>query len=173
MQVLHWIRFTWDLANVPESFPELPEHYQLAPAAEADEKEMRDVIARAFTLDPAWNPALQETLQTMNGWLDHARDRETSVRLALRHGARIIGAAVLSLDPGAAFHLAPGPCVSMEYRNRGFGTHLLEHSLATLRAAGLNQASAVARMPSPVARFLYPKFHGNAAPYEIQPALAA
>lgn len=173
MKALHWIQFTWDLAALPAALPQLPEHYQIVPAAEGDEKEMRKVIASAFTLDPAWNPALQEALQTIAGWLDRAPSSETSVCLTLRHGVRIIGAAVLSLDPAAESHLVPGPCVSMEYRNRGFGTRLLEHSLATLRAAGLTQASALTTESSPATRFLYPKFLGVSAPCELRPALAA
>jgi ribosomal protein S18 acetylase RimI-like enzyme len=61
----------------------------------------------------------------------------------------------------------------VEYRNRGFGTRLLEHSLQTLRDAGLSRAIAITRGSAPVAKFLYPKYHGIALPAEVAPLLAA
>ena len=173
MNAINWIRFTWDLTALPEWESELPEHYQIAPAAKEDEKELRKVIASSFTLDPTWNPAMQEAMLTIEAWLDRASETETSVFLALRHGLRIIGAAVISVDPSAENHLSPGPCILMEYRNRGFGTRLLERSLATLRTAGLARACAVAKENSPVTKFLYSKFSSTAAPHEVTPALAA
>jgi hypothetical protein len=61
----------------------------------------------------------------------------------------------------------------MEYRNRGFGTQLLESSLSFLRSAGLSHAVGMAREDSPVSRFLYTKFNGIATPINFAPALAA
>ena len=54
----------------------------------------------------------------------------------------MIGASILVPDPTRGNHLTPGPCVLMEYRNRGLGTALLEESLRQLRAAGLSRAVA-------------------------------
>ncbi len=173
MKAINWIRFTWDLNHLPEAETGLPAHYQIAPAQPAEEKELRAVIARSFTLDPSWNPALQEAMRTVDAWIEHAHQAETSVFLALRHGARIIGAAVVCVDPAADNHLAPGPCVLMEYRNRGFGLQLLERSLATLRQAGLTQACAITKENAPVSKFLYSKFGGSILPLEFTPALAA
>ena len=166
-----WIRFTWDLPALSLSEPALPEHYQIAPATAEDEKEMRKVISSSLTLDPTWNPAMQEVMQTIDGWLAVASGTDKSVFLALRHGLRIIGAAVISLDPTAENHLLPGPCIMMEYRNRGFGTQLLERSLASLRSAGLVRASAIGRANSPVTKFLYTKFRSTTAPHEISPGV--
>jgi hypothetical protein len=112
-------------------------------------------------------------MQTIQSWLDRAFASDTTTCLALRHGVRVIGAAVLSLDPAADNHLAPGPCILMEYRNRGFGTRLLESSLKLLREASVTHAIGVARENSPVAKFLYPKFHGTMAAVDIAPLLAA
>jgi ribosomal protein S18 acetylase RimI-like enzyme len=61
----------------------------------------------------------------------------------------------------------------MEYRNRGFGTSLLESSLKSLRDAGLSRATAIARENAPVAKFLYRKFDGVAEPADIAQLLAA
>jgi len=79
---------------------------------------------------------------------------------------------VLLPDPTAEDHLTPGPCVLMEYRNRGFGSALLEESLRQLRAAGLTRASGLTKSNAPVAKFLYPKFNGTFAPGDT-PLVAA
>jgi len=173
MKPSNWIQFTWDLSALTGSGTELPEHYQIVPATPEDEKELRRVISSSFTLDPTWNPALQEITQTIEAWLDRANESGTIAYLALRHGTRMIGAAVISLDPSAESNLLPGPCVLMEYRNRGFGTLLLERSLLTLREAGFERASAIGMENSPVTKFLYPKFQSTQAPHDFTAALAA
>jgi predicted N-acetyltransferase YhbS len=55
--------------------------------------------------------------------------------LVICHGQRIIGASALSTEMDAENHLLSGPCVLMEYRNRGLGTALLYYSLKQLRTA--------------------------------------
>ena len=172
MKQLNWIQFTWDLASLPENGIELPEHYEIMRATPDDDTELRKVISSSFSLDPSWNPALQDIVQTIDTWLDRAWEREASICLALRHGLRIIGAAVLHLEPEATNHFSPGPCILMEYRNRGFGTRLLDHSLRALREAGLSVAHAVANENSPVAKFLYPKFDSTLTPHESSPLAA-
>ena len=172
MKQLNWIQFTWDLAMLPEDGTELPEHYEISRVTPDDEIELRKVISSSFSLDPSWNPALQEIVQTIDGWVDRAWEPETSVCLALRHGLRIIGATVLRLEPEAENHFSPGPCILMEYRNRGFGTRLLEHSLRALRDAGWSAARAIANENSPVTKFLYPKFNSTLVPYESSPLAA-
>ena len=173
MKLLSWVQFTWDLTTFPHVDPSLPEHYQIAPAAKDDEKELRKVFSSVFLLDPAWNAAIGETMQTIQPWLDRAFAPEPSVCLALRHGLRIIGAAVLAVDPDADNHLVPGPCVLMEYRNRGFGTALLEASLKFLHEAGLRRVSGITRDNAPVTKFLYPKFGGMPVPVDVSALLAA
>jgi GNAT superfamily N-acetyltransferase len=112
-------------------------------------------------------------MHSLQSWLDRAFVAEENTCLALRHGSRIIGASVLCLDPAAENHFAPGPCILMEYRNRGFGTRLLQTSLQLLRDSGLSRASGLARELSPVAKFLYPKYNGVAAPANVTVPLAA
>jgi GNAT superfamily N-acetyltransferase len=169
----NWVRFRWDLTELAPADSLLAEHYHISPATKEDEKELRKVFTTSFLLDPTWNPTIGEAMQTIQAWLDHAFASEKTNCLALRHGGRVIGAAVLSLDPGADNHLAPGPCILMEYRNRGFGTRLLESSLKLLREAGLTHAIGVARQNSPVAKFLYPKFDGTMAAVDTARLLAA
>src|ERR1700746_1356046 len=58
MNLLNGARFTWDLNALPSVPVELPNHYQITPASNDDEKAVRKVISCSFLLDPAWNPAI-------------------------------------------------------------------------------------------------------------------
>ena len=173
MKLSHWIRFTWDLTQLPVFESPLPEHYEIGPATTDDEMELRKIISTSFVLDPMWSPALQEVNEKIEVWLQRAFASPTSIFLALRHGTRIIGASVLSPEPEADMHLTPGPCISMEYRNRGFGTRLLEQALTRLRDAGVTQASGVAKESVPVSKFLYPKFNATSSSYDFTPLVPA
>jgi GNAT superfamily N-acetyltransferase len=173
MKLSNWIRFRWDLTKLPQLDAELPEHYEIGPASAEDEAELRKIISTSFVLDPAWNPATQEVMETIEPWLEKAFASPATSCLALRHGVRIIGAAVVSQDPEAEIHLSPGPCISMEYRNRGFGTRLLEQSLTKLRDAGLKEAIGIATENAPVTKFLYTKFNGTPTPYDPTPLVPA
>jgi GNAT superfamily N-acetyltransferase len=161
MSLRNWVRFSWDLTALPASAAELPPHYQIAPATQKDEMGLRKVFSSSFLLDPVWNPAIGDVMQTIQSRLDRLFAAEAGTCLALRHGSRIIGAAVVSDDLDSEDHFAPGPCILVEYRNRGFGTRLLEGSLFWLREAGLVRAFGMALDYAPVAKFLYPKFGGS------------
>jgi GNAT superfamily N-acetyltransferase len=171
MKLINWVQFTWDLTALPPTPAELPEHYEISAASADDETELRRVITSAFALDPEWNPTMNEVMQTIEGWLANAFESDAKTTLVLRHGARIIGAS--ALDPAGENHLSPGPCILMEYRNRGFGTKLLDRSLRALRDTGLERAIGIAKENSPVTKFLYTKFGGVAGPHQASPLLAA
>lgn len=173
MKLINWVQFTWDLAALPESESNLPEHYEITAATEEDDKELRRVITSSFALDPDWNATMHEVMQTIDGWLDTALGSAPGSALVLRHGVRIIGASVLAVDADGENHLSPGPCILMEYRNRGFGTNLLERSLRSLRDAGLSRATGIAKENSPVTKFLYPKFGAISLPYQSASLAAA
>ena len=173
MKLSNWIRFTWDLTKLPAFENHLPEHYEIAPATAEDEKELRKIISTSFVLDPMWSPDLQEVTERIESWLDRAFASSACTLLALRHGTRIIGAAVISTAPETDMHLIPGPCISTEYRNRGFGTRLLEQALSRLREAGLREAVGVAKENLPVSKFLYPKFNAISSPHEFTPLVPA
>ena len=173
MKIENWMRFRWDLTKLSHLESALPQHYKIERTTITDAEEVRKVISRSFVLDPSWNGAIREVMQTVNGWLDNAFTNEKSIVLVLRHGVRIIGAAAVFVVPEDATHLAPGPCVLSEYRNRGFATHLLRHALSALNSAGVQEATAIARQNSAAAKFLYPKFGGAAEPYDLTPLLAA
>jgi hypothetical protein len=66
-----------------------------------------------------------------------AFNSESASWLALQHGARIVGGTLLMTDPDAPAQLVPGPCILMEYRNRGLGSLLLCSALRHLRDGGM------------------------------------
>lgn len=173
MKLDNWVRFTWDVTTLPSLDATLPEHYEITTATAEDEKELRRVILSSFSLDPAWNPSINEVIPTVESWLDRAFAGSSTTLLALRHGLRIIGAAVVFTSDDTDNHFSPGPCVLMEYRNRGFGRALLIRSLATLRENGLSRVSAIATENSPATKFLYAKYGSVATPYEFTPLVEA
>lgn len=173
MKLDNWVRFTWDVTTLPPLEAALPEHYEITAATAEDEKEIRRVILSSFTLDPAWNASIQEVIPTVDAWLDRAFEGHSTTLLALRHGVRIIGAAVVFTSSDTDNHFSPGPCVLMEYRNRGFGTCLLVRSLTSLRESGLREVSAIATANSLVTKFLYSKFASVETPYEFAPLVEA
>lgn len=173
MKLVRWVRFTWDLEKLPPLGIALPKHYHLVPATGADEAELRTVITRSFAHDTSWGDGIHEINGMIDGWLGRAFEREDGgLCLTLRHGLRIIGATILIPNTLVENHICPGPCVLMEYRNRGLGTALLGEALRQLHEAGLASASARAKANSPVAKFLYPKFNGIPTPDDT-PLLAA
>jgi ribosomal protein S18 acetylase RimI-like enzyme len=173
MKLSNWIQFRWDLTRLPAFDSPLPEHYEITRATAEDETELRKIISTSFVLDPAWNSATQEVMAAIELWLQPAFTSEAVDCFALKHGVRIIGAAVISKNPEAEIHLAPGPCVSLEYRNRGFGTRLLEQSLTKLREAGLKEAIGIVHENAPAAKFLYTKFNSTPTPHDSTSLVAA
>jgi hypothetical protein len=173
LKPLSWIRFEWDLSVLPPTQRDLPLHYQIDRATAEDAIGLRKIFSSSFMLDPVWSPAIGQVMQMVQAWLDRAFGTEDHACLALRHGSRIIGAALLSLQSEAENHFTPGPSISIEYRNRGFGGLLLERSLHLLRETGMKRARGVARDISPAAKFLYPKFGGFGAPVDLAAFAAA
>jgi GNAT superfamily N-acetyltransferase len=170
MKTTRWATFSWDLAKVP--LPELtvPRQYRIELTEAEDQEELQRVINKSLALDPSWNAALPDVKATVSASIARVLATESTQRLALRHGARIIGGTLLVPDASVSEHLVPGPCILMEYRNRGLGTLLLAAALRQLRETGVTRACAITREGSPVARFLYSKFSGSPSP---APLLAA
>jgi ribosomal protein S18 acetylase RimI-like enzyme len=171
MQIIRWVSFTWDLGKLELPEIAVPRQYRIALTGGEDEQGLRGVINKSLALDPSWNATLRDVGATVAYSIARALGAESTLRFVLRHGARIIGGTLLVPELSASEHLIPGPCILMEYRNRGLGTLLLAAALRQLRETGLLRACAITREGSPAARFLYPKFGGNPSP--IAPLLAA
>lgn len=166
-----WINFAWDLTAAELPAAEVPKRYRLESTGPEDHEETRAMITRAFALDPTWNSSLEEVHAVVENSIARVLESTATSCMALRHGSRIIGGLFIALDQSQPEQLVPGPCVLVEYRNRGLGTLLLGNALRHLRDAGVKRASAIAKPGSPAARFLFPKFGGQPSP--IAPLLAA
>ena len=134
-------------------------------------RQLQEVIEKSFALDPGWNAALHIIDARVKSSIAAAFNSESASWLALQHGARIVGGTLIMTDPDAPAQFVPGPCILMEYRNRGLGTLLLCSALCHLRDIGMTRACARTREGSPAARFLYPKFGGQSS--LVEPLLAA
>src|SRR5438874_6462151 len=171
MKKTGWVNFVWDLAGNELPAIAAPRQYRLSLVKAAEREQLQGVIEKSFALDPGWNAALHMIDAQVKSSIAAAFDSESASWLARQHGARIVGGTLLMTDPNAPAQLVPGPCILMEYRNRGLGTLLLSSALHHLRDAGTTRACARTRESSPAARFFYPKFGGQSS--LVAPLLAA
>lgn len=143
--------------------------HHIRSAEREEERQVRNVILSAFSLDADWNDMLVVVRQRLESALDKAFEAKEIHCLVLTHGTRIIGASLLDVNPQADNHLVSGPCVSSEYRNRGLGSALLFHSLKALREEGVSVARGVTKASALAAKFVYPKFNSTVAPCDPEP----
>ncbi len=173
-----WVRFTWELDRLPPTPVPLPPPYGVRlVAGREDRASVWKVVADSLALDSAWNETFSEVRPMLQVQTDEVFDtghghRPEAACLALTHGARIVGVSVFTPEAEAGNHLLTGPCVFMEYRNRGLGTCLLDRTLRELREAGLARAHGVTKRGAGAAKFIYPKFAGRSADFELETLLA-
>lgn len=172
MKLVRWTRFSWNLAELPTPAPSLVDRYSLRPAHRDDFETVKHIILHTFALDSAWCDSFALVREWLGFQIDQAFERESAPALVVLHGQRIIGASALTTDVDAESHLISGPCVFMEYQNRGLGSALLYYSLKQLKNSGLENANAVTKDNVAVAKFLYPKFGSKRAAHDFVPGLA-
>ena len=172
MKLVRWRRFTWELSKLPPLDTRIPDYYQIRAADREDEKAVSRVIFSAFSLDSAWSGALKSFRETLETQIAQAFLRASAAAVVIYHGPRIIAASALTTDPSADNHLLSGPCVLMEYRNRGLGTALLYHSLKQLQSAGLERAHGITKENVVAGKFIYPRFGSANVAYDFAPAAA-
>lgn len=167
-----WQRFHWNLdKGLTESRPVQPPFvFRAAEAADLDA--VLKAVSSALLMERAWTGTGTEFSLKLDERCEQAFAGNAPACVVVQHGARVIGASVLDLAEDAAAHLITGPCILHEYRSRGFGSALLQQSLERLYREGLRRATALARVNSAAARFVYPKFGGVAEPIEA-PRIAA
>jgi N-acetylglutamate synthase-like GNAT family acetyltransferase len=170
--LVRWKRFTWELAKLPTQEAPLPGHYTLRAASEEDEEAVHRVIMGAFSLDSSWSDAFKSFEAKLESQLTKAFANEDIPALVISHGQRIIAASALTVDREAESNLISGPCVLMEYRNRGLGSALLYYSLKQLQNAGLERAHGLSKDNVVAGKFIYPKFGSVSSPHEPETALA-
>jgi len=168
MKIIRWKRFSWDLTRLAAESLAIGSPYPVREATPEDETGVRNLVLSAFTLDSDWNYILSD----IRGRLEESLDRVFSSKrgssvfaLVITHGSRIVGVSALNTQPDVDNHLLTGPCIPIEYRNRGLATALLAQSLLALRNAGLPTAHGITMENVPTAEFVYPKFDSTQAPY--------
>jgi predicted N-acetyltransferase YhbS len=171
MKLVRWRRFTWELAKLPPVDARFPEHYHLRAATREEEKAVHRVVFSAFSLDSSWSDALHTFRESLEAQIEAAFAHEPVPGLVVCHGQRIIAASALTTAAEAENHLLSGPCVLMEYRNRGLGTALLQYSLKQLHNNGLDRACAISKENVVASKFIYRKFGSVSEPYNFEPVL--
>lgn len=161
MKIFEWVKFRWDVEKLGATGLEVPKNYTIRPAEKSDRDTVWKVIHTAFMLDPDWARNIHDIMEDMEESFDIAFDGREIDCVVLLHGQRIIGASLLNRGTGMDNHLVSGPCISMEYRSRGFGTLLLHGSLEYLRENGVKEVFGITRKNGPAAKYVYPKFGGT------------
>jgi predicted N-acetyltransferase YhbS len=170
MKWTRWTRFAWDLTRLAPAYSAIDSRYNIRQSTADDEKAVRTVVLSAFTLDSNWAFMMNGLRSQLESALDHLfQEKEPEggrpVCLVITHGSRIIGVSVLTLRRDADNHLLTGPCVLMEYHNRGLGTALLAESLVVLRDSGVKTAYGMTVQNAPTGQFVYSKFESTSTLY--------
>jgi N-acetylglutamate synthase-like GNAT family acetyltransferase len=171
MKLVRWRRFTWDLSKLPVQECPLPAHYNLREASREDSRAVHTAISSAFSQDTAWSDTFITFRDRLDQQIDEAFEREGIPALVITHGQRIIAASALDTELDAETHLISGPCVLIEYRNRGLGTALLQASLQHLKRCGLPRVHGICKDTAPTSKFVYPKFGSISAVYSFEPSV--
>jgi ribosomal protein S18 acetylase RimI-like enzyme len=158
MMLSAWVQFSWDLKNLPAGSPPLPPRYTVESASANDCDLLLAAVTRAISMEPGWSDDLNARLKLCDEIVNTAFVGGEVAFIAIKHGARIIGAAAIRDAGDKLSNLPLGVSVLNEYRCRGLGTFLLHESLRRLRERGLDEARVVTKKGLPADRYLYPKF---------------
>ena len=166
MKMAGWLRFTWESKTLPSASYLIKEEYSIRRATKHEKTQAWQVISSCFLLDTCWNDVLHDLLpQIRHDFEEKFSHREIDC-LVITHGNRTIGASLIKPSPPEiSNHLLSGPCISNEYRNRGFGSLLLKESLVAVAKQGASRVFGVTRSTSSAAKFVYPKFGGTSNSY--------
>lgn len=152
--------FRWKLADASFTAEELPQPYILRSADQQDMEDATRLVQAAYSLDPEWSGCGKHVEEVVLPGVFRSFAEE-AYGLFVQHGNRVIAASIYHPDPEDGVHLVTGPCVLIEYRNRGIGGALLAATLQALKEAGLTEAIGRTRPFTPSAKFLCTKFGGQ------------
>jgi ribosomal protein S18 acetylase RimI-like enzyme len=168
MKSVGWLRFIWEAKLLPETSYVIEEPYSIRRAARSEKSQVWAVIKSCFAQDACWNDVAAILIPRLHHEFEekfaHHRDIDC---LVITNGNRVIAASVVNVEVEAENHLSSGPCISSEYRNRGFGSLLLKESLLLAGKAGCPVIHGVTRATSPAAKFVYSKYHGKPNPFTV------
>jgi ribosomal protein S18 acetylase RimI-like enzyme len=174
MRSVGWLRFIWQAKLLPQTSYIIEEPYSIRRAARPEKSQIWAVVKSCYAQDACWNdvvtiliPRLQQEFEER---FAHHHDIDC---LVITNGNRVIAASLVNVEVEAENHLSSGPCISSEYRNRGFGSLLLKESLLLAAKAGCPEIHGITRATSPAAKFVYPKYGGKSSPYVFDPGQAA
>lgn len=171
------VRFRWKLADLTPGSVPIPKPFVLRAAGEQEMEDALRVVQASYNLDPDWSGCAKHIDEVVLPGVRKAFGEEATC-LFLQHGNRVIAASAFLPSPEDGIHLVTGPCVFIEYRNRGLGGALLHATLELLRERGVTEACGQARPGTPPAKFLSSKFGGQpvsapSAPLEVAETAAA
>jgi hypothetical protein len=154
-------RYTWNLQELASGAGEVASPFVLRTAGDQEADEAVSLVQASYNLDPEWSGCALHIKGTVLPAVMKALAKEPTC-LFVQHGNRIIAASVFDCEPGTGeVHLVSGPCVLIEYRNRGLGGTLLGATLQALRDRGLHEATGQTRPNSASAKYLCRKFGGK------------
>src|SRR5258708_13469700 len=168
MKSVGWLRFIWKAKLLPETSYIIDEPYSIRRATRPEKSQVWALIKSCFAKDACWNDVATALIPRLHNEFEekftHHRDIDC---LVITNGNRVIAASLVNVEVVAENHLSSGPCISSEYRNRGFGSLLLKESLLLAAKAACPLLHVVTRPSSPPPQFLYPKYHTQPHPYLI------
>lgn len=172
------VRFRWKLQDLPAEAADFPKPYKVRQAEQSELDDALSVIKASYNLDPEWSGYGKHLDEFVLPGIKRAFSDDMHC-LFVFHGNRVIAASAFDPEPEGGVHLTTGPCVLVEYRNRGIGGALLGATLKALRDLGLEEAVGQTRPRTPSAKFLFTKFGGleipapRAQPADADAAVAA
>jgi predicted GNAT family acetyltransferase len=169
MKSIGWSRFSWEARDLPETSRYIiTETYSLRTVSRQERALLHQVINSCFAQESYWNDVASKLMPRLQQEVEdkfvHHREGDC---LVITHGNRVIAASVVDTSRSSDNHLITGPCITAEYRNRGFGALLLKESLLLAAQGGAELLFGITRANSPAARFVYPKYGGVSIPYEV------
>jgi ribosomal protein S18 acetylase RimI-like enzyme len=168
MKSVGWLRFIWQAKLLPVTSYIIEEPYSIRRATRPEKSQVWALIKSCFAQDACWNDVATALIPRLHNEFEekftHHRDIDC---LVITNGNRVIAASLVNVEVDAENHLSSGPCISSEYRNRGFGSLLLKESLLLAAKAGCPLIQGVTRATSPAAKFVYPKYEGKPSPYVV------
>ena len=161
MKLSVWVQFTWNLKKLTAEAPKIDPRYVVEAATQDDRNLLLAAVSRSMSMEPAWSDDLAARVKLAEEIVHTAFPAGEVSFVAIKHGARIIGASAIRDAGDKVSNLPLGVCVLNEYRCRGLGTYLLHESLRRLKERGLEEARLVTRKGLPADHYLYPKFGGE------------
>lgn len=166
-----WLKFTWNLSEVPATPPVTGPLPEIRAGERGDENLFWEAMERSFKTEIAWGPLQKDRIAECRTQAPDPIDGRDIRAIVLEDGKRIVGGSLLSLDADNSRHFLSGVFVIEEYRCRGAGQALLWKSLDFLRENGLHQATAVTRSNLSAAKYLYPKYNPQREILKTNPSL--